>query len=195
MTGDDGFRVLMALLMLVLVGSALVSRRLAPGQVVKMALAWIAIFGLGFVVFMFKDDVKSRFFSALDPDAGQSVGGSLRVPMAEDGHFWVRGQVDGAEVRFLIDSGATTNALSKAVIDAAGIVPGTMTMPVAIETANGTVMAQRVHIGRLELGGIVRTDMAAVSAPEFGDMNVLGMNFLSSLSGWNVEGRTLILRP
>jgi aspartyl protease family protein len=28
-----------------------------------------------------------------------------------------------------------------------------------------------------------------------GDTNLLGMNFLSSLESWRVEGRTLVLEP
>jgi aspartyl protease family protein len=56
-------------------------------------------------------------------------------------------------------------------------------------------MARRVRIDHLKVGPITRNDFAAISAPEFGDMNVLGMNFLSSLSGWGVEGRTLVLTP
>ncbi len=40
-----------------------------------------------------------------------------------------------------------------------------------------------------------RENVAVHISEAFGDMNVIGMNFLSSLSGWGVEGRTLILRP
>ena len=41
---------------------------------------------------------------------------------------------------------------------------------------------------------IVRSDFG-VHVNEVGDTNVLGMNFLSSLAGWRVEGNTLVLRP
>ena len=38
-------------------------------------------------------------------------------------------------------------------------------------------------------------DLAVVVSPAFGDIDVLGMNFLSRLKSWRVEGQTLILTP
>jgi aspartyl protease family protein len=115
--------------------------------------------------------------------------------MSADGHFWIRGSVNGVEARFLIDSGATTTALSNDVARSAGVPLDESGFGAMIQTASGTVMARRVRIDHLKVGPITRNDFAAISAPEFGDMNVLGMNFLSSLSGWGVEGRTLVLTP
>jgi aspartyl protease family protein len=37
--------------------------------------------------------------------------------------------------------------------------------------------------------------MAVEVSAAFGDMNVLGMNFLSSLSSWSVQGQWLVLKP
>jgi aspartyl protease family protein len=34
-----------------------------------------------------------------------------------------------------------------------------------------------------------------VTSPGLGDLDVLGMNFLSKLQSWRVEGRTLVLVP
>ncbi|HEY8433253.1 MAG TPA: TIGR02281 family clan AA aspartic protease, partial [Sphingomicrobium sp.] len=47
----------------------------------------------------------------------------------------------------------------------------------------------------LKVGGITATDLPTIVAPEFGDQDVLGMNFLSRLKSWRVEGKTLILTP
>ena len=123
------------------------------------------------------------------------AGETLRIPMAGDGHFWVRASVNGVEARFLIDSGATTTALSEAVARDAGVPLGGGGFGAAIQTASGMVMARRVRIDHLKVGPIERRDFAAMSAPEFGELNVLGMNFLTSLSAWGVEGRTLVLTP
>jgi aspartyl protease family protein len=147
---------------------------------------------------LFRHDLGSvagKLRAAIDPEAGVVHGEALHIPMSDDGHFWVRGRVDGAEVRFLIDSGATTTALSTGAAREAGMRLDGNGFGAMITTANGSIMASRVRIGRLEVGGIVREDLAAISAPEFGEMNVLGMNFLSTLSGWGVEGRTLVLKP
>ncbi len=52
MNGDQGPGALYLLLWLALVVSALVARRLPVGKVIKMALAWVAIFASVFVLFL-----------------------------------------------------------------------------------------------------------------------------------------------
>lgn len=198
MTDDQTANLLYAVLVLMLVGSGLFARRIPWRSAWKMALAWVAIFGVIFVLFAFREDmagVWSRLWAAADPQGGTVSGGVLRVPMNEDGHFYVRAKVNGTEASFLVDSGATTMALSAALVDRAGIMVDASGFGVAIGTANGTVMARRIRIDRFELGPIAREDLAAITAPEFGDTNIVGMNFLSSLSSWRVEGRTLVLTP
>ena len=51
------------------------------------------------------------------------------------------------------------------------------------------------QVGELRFGNIVARDLDAVVAPGLGEANVLGMNLLSRLASWRVEGRTLILVP
>lgn len=198
MTGDQSLQVIAAIMMLVLVGSSLVSRRLPIGQVARMVAGWLLIFAAVLVGYSYRFELNAvvqRVAGDLLGERGQTVGDTLRVPMAPDGHFWVRARVNGHEQRFLIDSGATTTALSADAAEAADLEIERGGFPVLINTANGTVEADRTQIRRLSLGPIVAKDMAAVVSPAFGDMNVLGMNFLSSLQSWRVEGQTLILVP
>jgi len=198
MSGDRALDLVWAVGCLILVGSALAARRVPFARAWKMALAWVAIFGAIFLLFAFRDDfglVGQRLRSAIDPEAGVVSGETLRIPMSDDGHFWVRGMVNGTEQRFLVDSGATTVVLSADAVQEAGIALDEDQFASMIQTANGTVAAHRIRIDRLAVGPIARNDVAAVTAAEFGEMNVLGMNFLSTLSAWGVEGRTLILKP
>ncbi len=67
--------------------------------------------------------------------------------------------------------------------------------PVVLRTANGTVNAQTGTIRELRFGTIVARQLAVVVSPAFGDTDVIGMNFLSRLKSWRVEGKTLILEP
>jgi aspartyl protease family protein len=197
-TGDQTLQVIAAVMMLTLVGSSLVSRRLPIGQVARMVAGWLLIFAAVLVGYSYRVELNAvvqRVAGGLLGERGQTVGDTLRVPMAPDGHFWVRARINGHEQRFLIDSGATTTALSTDAAEAAELQIEHDGFPVVINTANGAVEAQRTRIRRLTMGPIVAKDMAAVVSPAFGDMNVLGMNFLSSLASWRVEGRTLILEP
>lgn len=198
MSGDQTAQVMAAVMMLVLVGSSLVARRLPLGQVARMVAGWLAIFAVVLVGYSYRfelNEVVRRVTGDLLGERGQTVGDTLRVPMAPDGHFWVRAQVNGEDVRFLIDSGATTTAMSMATAQAVNVDIDRGGFPVTINTANGIVEARSGRIARLTLGPIRSKDLGVVVAAAFGDTNVLGMNFLSSLKGWRVEGQTLVLEP
>ena len=67
--------------------------------------------------------------------------------------------------------------------------------PVLIKTANGTIQAQTGDVSQLRFGNVVARDLAVVVSPAFGDIDVIGMNFLSRLKSWRVEGDVLILTP
>jgi aspartyl protease family protein len=159
-----------------------------------MALAWVAIFLVAALIVGQRDQF-ARLWNDAFGGAQQVQGSAMRIQMAEDGHFWADTQVNGRTVRFMIDSGATTTAMSRDAATAAGITIDESGFPVSIETANGTVEARRARIDRMTLGSINAEDLAVVVAGEFGDTSVLGMNFLSQLESWRVEGRFLILQP
>lgn len=123
------------------------------------------------------------------------VGEELRIPMSRDGHFWARVRFGGIERRMLVDSGATLTALSAATASAAGLEVRDELLPVVLRTANGDVRARTASIAELRLGNIVARDLPVVVSPAFGRTDVIGMNFLSRLKSWRVEGQTLILVP
>jgi aspartyl protease family protein len=195
---DQALNALYLLGFLVLVGSSLVARRLPIGDTLKMAAAWVLIFAAAFVGFAMKDDFLSlgRHVMELSRGEGEVVakGKELRIHKAEDGHFWVNAKVNGQPVHFLIDSGATVTSLASATAAKAGV-DTAGGLPVMVETANGVAKAERGDVRLLQVGTIRRTDFAVHVSPAFGDTNVLGMNFLSSLRGWRVEGQWLVLKP
>jgi aspartyl protease family protein len=198
MTGDQTAELVAAGMMLVLVGSSLIARRLPVAQLVRLSLSWLLIFGAILIGYSYRAEllgVAERVLGDLAGERGRTSGGTLRIQMAEDGHFWVRATVDGHPARFLIDSGATRTALSVATARAAGIEVETGGFPVVIATANGRVEARRARIAELRMGPIVSEDLGALVAPAFGETNVIGMNLLSRLDSWRVEGRTLVLVP
>lgn len=123
------------------------------------------------------------------------AGDTTRIPLSPDGHFWINAQVNGEPRRFLVDTGATLTAISSNTAITAGIEPGPMDRSLILQTANGAVAAQTAVIDELRFGNIVARDLDAVITPGMGETNVIGMNLLSRLAGWRVEGRTLILTP
>jgi aspartyl protease family protein len=196
--GDDALTFIYLLGMLVLIGSAFSIRRVPIGQGLKMAAAWLLIFGAAFVGFTLKDDFAALYRRVVDQNggAGQVVqqGQALRIRQSADGHFWVDAQLNGENVRFLVDSGATTTSINGRTARRAGIAPR-RGLPVLVQTANGAIQVQRGRAERLAVGTIRRDDLAVHISDGFGETNVLGMNFLSTLSGWSVRKGWLVLEP
>jgi aspartyl protease family protein len=144
----------------------------------------------------------SRFDPRLDiavPELGlpqQTVaGGETRVPLSPDGHFWIDATINGETAPFLVDTGATLTAVSVPLAERAGLRARTGGVPVRISTANGTVSAELTTIETLRFGNVKAGGLDAVIAPNIGRTNVIGMNLLSRLKSWRVEGQTLILVP
>jgi aspartyl protease family protein len=122
-------------------------------------------------------------------------GGETRIGMSNDGHFWLQAEVNGLPRRFLVDTGATLTALSESTAKAAQVPIQPLRQSLLMRTANGTVRAELARIEELRFGNVVARDLDAVIAPGLGETNVIGMNLLSRLASWRVEGRTLILVP
>lgn len=137
----------------------------------------------------------SRVTGSLGLDDQKVSGKELRVSMAPDGHFWVVASINGVKTRMLIDSGATVTAISSDTARSARVDTGTGLTPVMLRTANGVAPARTGAIDELRVGNVVARNLRIVTSPGLGDLDVLGMNFLSKLESWRVEGRTLILVP
>lgn len=137
----------------------------------------------------------SRFTDRLGLDDQKVAGKELRVRMSPDGHFWVVASINGVKRRMLIDSGATVTAISGQTAGEAKVDAGIGFAPVVLRTANGAAQAKTGKVAELRVGNIVARNLRIVTSPGLGDLNVLGMNFLSKLESWRVEGRTLILVP
>jgi aspartyl protease family protein len=182
---------------LVLVVSALSARRLSFGFILRSLASWALIILVVVLGVAHRNELSALFARAtatLGIDDQQVAGKTVRIRMSPDGHFWARVSLNGVQRRMLIDSGATITAISSDTAEAAGIDAGGG-MPVMIETANGTVAAQRGQVQHLAIGPLKTEDLGVVVSDNFGDLDVLGMNFLSKLHSWRVENNTLILEP
>ena len=199
MNAEDGPSLIWGVLMVMLLVGSLAARRLPIGQVAKMALAWVAIFALMFVVFSFRFELAAiweRTKAEFDGTAAQNVvGEAIQVKRQDDGHYWVQVEINGNDAKFLIDSGATTTALNSTTARETGVDVDASGYPVIITTANGRVTAQRGTAQTLRLGPLELKDHKVVVSDSFGDTNVLGMNFLDDLQSWKVENNVMTLQP
>lgn len=186
-----------ALILLMVIAGSLIARRLPLRQYARMILAWVAIFAVVFIGFSFRPELSlmwSRVKGDLTGAPRQSVDGeTLRLVRQDDGHFWLRATLNGVPADFMVDSGASTTAVGAALAKAAKVeLDGRTT---ELETANGTIKAQLGKVGAFRVGDFQIDDHNVVVASNFGDTNVVGMNFLDSFSSWTVEGDFMVLRP
>ena len=190
----DGPSLVYAVIALVFVASSLIGMRMSAGQAMKMVLAWVAIFAVGFILFAFRGEFSSigQRLRAEATGTPISQGGEVRIPIGDDGHFWAWAKLNGRDVRFMVDSGASVTTVSRATAEAAGMTIGTeRTM---VSTASGRAWMLKGRADSLQIGSI-RREQFPVDINSQDDMNLLGMNFLASLRGWGVEGNYLVLRP
>jgi aspartyl protease family protein len=195
---DSGGQAVIYLLLLILPISALIARRVPVLRVVLSLVSWAVIAGLLLVVITERerfDPYLQYVTRLLKLDDQNVVGEETRIRMSADGHFWAKVTIDGVNRRMLVDSGATLTALSRATAAAASLDVRDSLIPIVLNTANGRIQARSATVRDLKLGDIVARDLPVVVSPAFGDTDVLGMNFLSKLKSWRVEGNTLILVP
>ena len=133
----DGPSLVYAVIALVFVASSLIGMRMKVGQALKIILAWVAIFGVGFILFAFRGEFSSIGQRLRAEATGTPISqrGEVRIPIGDDGHYWAWAKLNGKDVRFMVDSGASVTTVSRATAEAAGMPIGTeRTM---VSTASG----------------------------------------------------------
>lgn len=186
-----------AIIILVIIASGLIARRLPLRQYAKMILSWLAIFAVAFVAFSFRPELSmawNRVKGELTGAPRQSLEGDiLKLVRQDDGHFWLRASVNGVSADFMVDSGASTTAIGSELAKSAKVkLDGRST---ELETANGIIQARIGEVSKFRVGDLQVDDHQVVIAENFGDTNVVGMNFLDSFSSWTVKGDIMELRP
>jgi len=108
------------------------------------------------------------------------------------GHFLIDGQINGGSVRFLVDTGATTIALSSGDATRLGI-DYRKGRPGMMGTANGVATAYALKLDTVRVGDIVLNNVdAAVLEGNPMPFALLGMSFLNRME-MKREGQTMVL--
>jgi aspartyl protease family protein len=114
------------------------------------------------------------------------------LPPDSRGHFVTQGSINGASVRFLVDTGATFVTLPASEARRIGIDLSRAPRGLS-STANGNVAVRRVLLGSVKVGDITLNNVEAVVNEGAGlDMTLLGMSFLSRMQ-MRADGPNLVL--
>lgn len=114
-----------------------------------------------------------------------------RLERSADGHFYASATVNGAPMRFLVDTGSTVVALTPSDAEAAGIAPGEART--TARGANGEIEVAPVVIDRIAIGRVEARDVRAVVAEGL-PMSLLGQSFLAETESVEIRGDAMVLR-
>lgn len=184
-------RLIYLLLLLAGIGGAvLFGRRRVGGRALRDLAIWGLIFAMVVIAYGFRDVLTRELWPgrAMVMDSG-----SIALRRGAGGHFHATVDVNGASVRFLVDTGATGIVLSQADAVAAGIDVESLDFNTRAATANGMVAIAPVQLGSLRFGGIEVRDVAGAVNGGALDISLLGMSFLDRFDRIEIRGDTLLL--
>ena len=114
---------------------------------------------------------------------GSSGGGGTRIvlPVSSGGHFMAQGAINGRAVNFMLDTGATTIAMSAADAQRIGL-DFSKGQPVRMNTANGVAQGFRVRLASVRVGDVEIYDVDAIVSQQPMPYVLLGNSFINRFS-------------
>ena len=129
------------------------------------------------------------------PAAPASAVAQASVQKAADGHFWAEAMTNGRHVRFLVDTGATTVALTSADAGRLGLDVAALQYDIPVRTASGETRAAAVKLDYVSVAGARVEQVDAVVVKDGLTSSLLGMSYLGRLSKFEATQSALIFRP
>lgn len=129
------------------------------------------------------------------PSRPADTGGAVVLQREADGHFYTEAFVNGTPVRFMIDTGASSVALTRGDAQRAGMFLSENDFNQVGRGAGGEIRLRSVVFDRVAVGNIEARDVQGVVIGGDGDMSLLGQSFLATLGSVTIEGDRMVLRP
>ena len=150
----------------------------------KVAIAGVVAAGLGIGLLWPESKAESSSTGTMH---------ELVLTRASDGHYYADAEVNGAPVRFLIDTGTTTIALSQDDAKNAGIEVAPIEYELIGEGASGMVRGKHVTLDKIALNG-VEQDGAKAAVVEGTSTSLLGAQFLDTMDEIVIRKGEMTLR-
>jgi aspartyl protease family protein len=191
MTADNTASLIyLVLLACALGGWFLMQNRDGVGKILQQAMIWGFIFLGVLAAYGLWNDVQRQTTGGQMLQLGN---GQIIVPRQPDGHYYLTLALNGENIRFVVDTGATDMVLTRRDAERAGLDPDTLNFTGSAATANGTVSTAPVRIETVRLGDVTDTNVrASVNGGEmFGSL--LGMRYLEKWGRIEISGGELRL--
>lgn len=128
------------------------------------------------------------------PTQDAIYGTEVTLRRADDSHFYAEVDIDGTILHMIVDTGASTIALTRSDAEAIGINVDALAEGGTASTAGGDVAVRPTLLERVEIEGIFEQDVPAVVIDTEMRQSLLGQSFLSRLKSVTVEGDKMVLR-
>jgi aspartyl protease family protein len=178
----------LSILLIALLGWVMAEYRGRMGFALRSALAWGMIFlavAAGYGLWgNLQDDFRQTVSTTED--------GVVQVPRRDDGHFYLTLTVNGSEMEFLADTGASGVVLTQADAGRVGIDASGLRFDDTAMTANGAVRTARIRLDAVALGPHQDRDLPAWVNEGDLDVSLLGMDYLSRYR-IEIDGARMIL--
>lgn len=196
--GGSGARIIGGIVLAAAIAAGLVhGRRVGFKGAVGAICAWTAVAALLVLGYSYRfelQDAWRRIAGEIAPDSVVNAGPrSFAIRRANDGHFYIRAEVNGAPIRFLVDTGATKTVLGPKDAARAGIDPARLSFTEPARTANGIVWGAPVTLSRVTIGPVRFRDVKASVNGVALSTSLLGISTLNLFKGWKEENDRLIL--
>lgn len=165
----------------------------------RNATAWLALFAVIAICYANREPLSfayDRLRGNIYPSVAMSTTqGEAQLRRAWDGHYRAEAEVNGVDIRLMIDTGASMVLLPYEEVRALGIDPDSLDYSLPVTTANGVSTVAPVTLSSIKIGPIAVFEVqAAVAHPGRLKIGLLGMTFLDKLSETSFRGDTLIMR-
>jgi aspartyl protease family protein len=173
------------------------------GEMVRHLLVWAVILLALSAIYLYRYDLReagAELTAGLIPGlpvtrTGLNGATEIILHKTQSGHFETNARVNGHRIRFLIDTGSSTVVLTYRDAEAIGLDPAKLSFTQTVSTANGKAKAAFVELDEVSLGPIERQDVrATISAPGALDVSLLGMDFLETLTSFQMSRDVLVLQ-
>lgn len=185
-----GSLVYLALLATVIGGWLVVSQRRNLGKLAQYAAIWGFIFLGAIVAVGLWTDIRQ---TVAPRQSVMMEGARIEVPQAPDGHYYLTLGVNGAPVRFVVDTGASELVLSHTDAMRAGIDFDKLVFSGRAYTANGMVDTAPVTLDTVQLGPVTETDVRAVVNGTDMQDSLLGMTYLRRFDRLEISNGRMVL--
>jgi aspartyl protease family protein len=186
-----------ALLIVVLTAGLITRKEVATSKILKYLAIWSGVVIVLIALYSYRyefSDFKNRLFAEINPANPQATkSGEIVINISQDGHFYVNAKINGQEIRFMVDTGASDIAINMNDARKIGLSTKSLIFNKRYQTANGISWGAGVILEEVEIANVKFSNIAASVGNNNMGVSLLGMSFLKQLKKYEFYQDKLVL--